>query len=173
MSEGEIPISGLDIRRSAIRTPHLVDLTVTTPKIADVAVTIEKTDEPVWVYVAEPSPVVDFTLTTTQQEIISHTITIPSWVGTVSVYAQMRLQITNSSGATQGIEAQTRFNDVASGGATDDVANGTIGGSVKAEVFELSSPGASIEVSAYGRVRNGTSNAANATTLHIIAFGVR
>jgi hypothetical protein len=110
-------------------------------------------------------------LTTTDQEIISQTIDIPSWAGLVSIDAQARLQITNGSGV-QGAVANVRFNDVLSGAATDDVPNGSIGGAVKREVFQLSMPGATVEGSAYGRVTVGT-NSANATTLHIVALGVR
>lgn len=172
MSEGRIPVSGLDIRHTVINTTHLIDESVTTPKIADVAVTIEKTDDPVWAHAAEAPNVVDAAVTTAWLEVISHTIDIPSWVGTLSLLSIGSTRLRNSSGGVQGYIMQVRHNDVSSGTAWQDVPNGSIGQFHHIESFAISSPGASIEVSVRLATITGTNND-NVVNLDILAFGVR
>lgn len=174
MSEGRIPISGLDIRQRTIKTPHIVDLSVTTPKIADVAVTIAKTDEPVWISTAQSFSVADRALTTTWTEFVTLDITIPTWVGLATFFATARLQATNSSGGVQGFQSFIAYNDDLSSGATAqaDVQNGGTGEVIAISSRSISTPGSTVQVSIYARAASGTNNA-NFMQLEVTASGVR
>lgn len=172
MSEGQIPVSGLDIRQTTVKTQHLVDLQVTTPKIADVAVTIEKTDEPVWVRDVFTQGITNSALTTTLADIITETFDIPAWVGRVSVAAHARIQPRNTSGGVQGYALQVAFNGSGIGAATGDVPNGSIGEVTNPTAFTMTTPGATLEVTCRARTTTGT-NSENVTVMIVSMIGIR
>lgn len=172
MSEGQIPVSGLDIRHRAITTPHVVDSAVTTPKIADVAVTVGKTDEPVWNKVLESPLKVDVALTTTQTEHHSLTFDIPSWVGTVTLQCVGVMRIRNTSGGAQGFQIVVWINGAETFGGWSDAVNNGVMTVLTAPMQSISTPGATVQVTATLKVISGT-NSENASQLRVHAIGVR
>lgn len=165
-------ISARDIRQKAIKTNHVVDSAVTTAKIADVAVTVEKTDEPVYVTTIVVPQIADVALTTTETEFMSATVDIPSWVGTISLDVISTLRIRNTSGGAQGFQIWLYANGVfMASGQTDAVNNGFMTLTTPGMV-DISTPGASVEVTANFKVVSGT-NSDNVGTLRVQALGVR
>lgn len=176
MSEGRIPVSGLDIRQTTIKTPHLIDESVTTAKIADVAVTVEKTDEPTWTDTLFVGGTPDASLSTSFTELASVSFDIPSWVGLVAAKAFAYIRMANSSGGTQAVHSVIRFNGedptASSGSQFTDIASGLTGLLVDFTIFALSAPGATFSVELWGKVGSGT-NSGNISQLSVELIGVR
>ena len=161
-----------DIRRDSIVTTLLHDDAVSTAKLVDLAVTVGKTDEPVFVTAVESNPFSDESLTTTLTEVATITIDVPSWVAQVSVFAIANAQMTNSSGGAQAINASAQVNDSLSGARTQSVVDGTVGSVDHVSAVDLIVPGTSVDVSVYASVSTGT-NSVNNGAVWAIVVGTR
>ena len=161
-----------DIRRGAVVETALVDEVISTVKLQDVAVTIEKTAEPVFVTAFESEPFFNPTLTTTFVEQTSIDVDIPTWVAQVSVFATARLQMGNSSGSTVRGRISCRVNDNDDGSSQTSIDNGESGHVVHIEASNLIAPGSTVQVSAYAAVDTGT-NANNNGAVWGVVIGTR
>lgn len=165
-------ITGRMIRQRAIAEENLADASVATAKLADTAVTVAKTDEPVWVVAVEAEPFINPTLTTDWQELAWVDITIPSWVGQVTVFAIANVQVSNTSGSTVNVSVSCRIDDNDDGARTGSVANNETLSIDHVEAFSLAAPGSTVQASVYARVNSGT-NSSNNGTVWAIVIGTR
>ncbi len=170
ISNGQI--TSRDIRQKSIKTLHVVDEQITTPKLAALSVSIEKVADPIFVFAGESEPFIDVSLTTTFQEWTSLTATIPSWVGLIHVFGVANCQITNSSGGDQSVNTSCRVNDEDDGARTRDIINGDLGGVDHYEAVSISTPGSTVQISVYARVSSGT-NSDNSGAVWAIVLGER
>lgn len=82
VSNGQV--TSRDIRQKAVKTFHIVDDNVTTPKLADVAVTLEK-NETVIEWIQGGNTDVDVTINTTFAIHASVDILVPAWAGLIGL----------------------------------------------------------------------------------------
>lgn len=166
-------VTSRDIRQLAIRSNHIRDEAVETDALASLAVSIDKTSDPVWVLGGRAISAVDASLTTTYTQVVSSSLDVPSWVGEVSVLAIARLQANNTSGGVQGYRVQFSINgEEISGGFQGDVPNNGTGEVVGIRGFTISAPGSTITVAARAATVTGT-NSRNYTYLSWLAVGTR
>jgi hypothetical protein len=152
-------VTSRDLRQQSIKTLHIVDEAVTTPKIPDLAITYpDKLEEPLHIQVFESEPGIDVGLTTTPQELTSVTVDIPAWVGQVFVLTQGFVESLNSGGGDHLLAASVRVNDEFDGAGFATVVGGDWGQAIHFEEAALAAPGSSIEVSIYGHISSGTSS---------------
>lgn len=160
------------IRQGTISANNLAAASVETAKLAAQAVTIEKTDEPVWSYAVESNPFFDVSLTTTPQECTSVDIAVPSWVGNLTVFAIANAQMRNTSGGDQGLVVSCRINDNDDGGRLTTAANNTTVSLHHVEAFSVAAPGSTIQASVYAWVASST-NSDNSGAVWAICLGTR
>ena len=165
-------IGSRDIRQAAVRTSHLSDDLITEPKLLDLAVTVDKNNAPTFVFTDESEGFHNITLTTTVTELSSFTVTIPSWVGVIHVFAIAEIQISNSSGGTQAMLIQCRVNDEFDGQGQHNVSNNETGKTFHPEAVSISLPGSTVQISIYAGVSTGT-NTSNAGRVYGIVLGER
>ena len=150
-----------DIRQQAITEPALRDAIISTAKLQTLAVTIEKTDDPVFSYAVESEPFHNPTLTTTPTLQTSVSVALPTWVGQVSVFAVANVQMSNSSGANKNVIVEARINGEYSGGRQMTVADGTTGSLDHFTVFDVAAPGSTVTAEVWVWVNSGTNSANN------------
>lgn len=177
ISNGQI--TGRDIRQKAIKQPHIFPAAIGTTELDDRAVTVEKTSDPVFV----TAPVDDVGVGTDLGALLpigsvinSITVTIPSWVGQLSVFVFMRLQIRNDSGGGfNGAVAIGVNDDVFEGGSQATVDDNETGLITLAQSVDLASPGSTITIDGFGGSGVGSSNTPNnfASRLNAIVIGTR
>lgn len=161
-----------DIRRDAIVETLIRDEAIATAKLANLAVTVGKTDEPLFVTAVESEPFINPTLTTIETEQATVTVDVPSWVSQVSVFAIANCQMSNSSGGDQNLAVSARVNDSDDGGRVMTVINNDIGSLDHFEAADLLVPGTSVDVSVYAWLSTGT-NSANNGAVWAIVIGTR
>jgi hypothetical protein len=160
------------VAANAIVTDSIVAANVTTAKINDQAVDIQRMLNPVHVDALESDVVGDASLTTTATKIASATFSIPSWVGEVAVMAFAYTQFTNGSGANQGVVSSARIGGLDDGGAQQDAANATTASALHVDERTISAPGSTLEVANYVKTSTGT-NGSNQNTVWGFLAGVR
>lgn len=179
VSNGQI--TARDIRQKAVKTHHLVDDAVATAKIQDVAVTVEKLDDPPWVQTFTASPVAGVNLTNILGGVALCDLTfdIPAWVGTVSLHASARLQVENASGAAQTYWVTVGINGEASASmGTSNWSkhtasnNGDVVSIQRHRVVTVSSPGATVAFESYG-LALPTGASGTFAELSVFAIGTR
>jgi hypothetical protein len=152
---------------------HLRDEAITEPKLASLAVSVEKTEEPVWVSRGSTFAVQNLALTTTTITALTSTVTIPAWVGEVTALVVARLAAANGSGALQDFIIDIGYNGINfPGGAQVSIAIGANGELVLPWSFSLSAPGTSLDLNVFARTLTGT-NSSNQVRMSWIMVGVR
>lgn len=93
-------VGSRDIRQAAIKTVHIVDEAVTTPKIPDLAVTFpDKLDDPIWSTGFYESLWSNETLVDGVFSSWTTTLDVPAWIDSVTVIAIATAGIVNTSGS--------------------------------------------------------------------------
>lgn len=168
-------ISGRDIRQDTLRTVHMKDLIVTTPKIDDLAVTFpDKIDDPIWSTAITGGLFQNATITTTLT-VFGETLTVdvPAWVDQVSIFALGIFQLTNTSGGdvlmTAGVEIA---GEVQQGRSHEAVNNQTQVMSTARVANLIGVAGSSITVQMACQISTGT-NTTNNGGIYGMAVGSR
>ena len=151
-------VTSRDIRQTAVKTLHIKDVAVTEPKLADLAVTLEKHNEPVHVAAFESNPGLGTVLTSLPVQLATITLDIPTWVGQLSVMASGYVNGLNDSGGDQNLFASVQINDSNDGHGFTTVPDTDWGQAVHFEDADLAAPGSTVEVSIYGHVSAGTTS---------------
>ncbi len=155
ISNGQV--GSRDIRQAAVKTLHVSDDAITTPKIEDLAVTFpDKIDAPTHIAVFESNPGLGATLTDIPQELASITVDIPTWVGQIFVLASGYVQGDNDDGTERRLFASVQINDNFDGAGFTSVPNGNWGQAIHFEETALTQAGSTIQVSIYGWLSGGT-----------------
>ena len=173
ISNGQV--TGRDLRQGSVRTVHVVDDAITTPKIPDLAVTFpDKIDDPFWVAVAESDLFHNVTLTTDNTLQSSATVEVPAWVDQVFVFAVGKAQMFNSSGGDQQIVIHLAFDGGEPTGAEQQtIPNGDTGSITQVQTFStVGVAGSTFAVDIYAEVSTGT-NSANNGEVNAILVGTR
>lgn len=150
-------ITGRDIRQASIRTLHLLDKNVTEPKLADLAVTIDKSE-----VVVDFASAQDFaqnvTLDTTLRNQVTAVLDVPSWAGLATVTGLLSLQVSGTVGDFN-VSAAVVIADTAEPGnfATQAMKNGETHQVIRANVLSLSAPGSTLSVYGWAYITAGTS----------------
>ena len=165
-------ITRRDIRQAAVQTSHLTDDLITEPKLLDLAVSVDKNNAPSFVFANESNGFHNITLTTTVTEVSSFTVTIPSWVGIIHVFAIATLQLTNTSGSDVNGLVSCRVNDELDGTGDQTIINGDTGRVHHVEAVSISTPGSTVQISNYSGLSSGT-NTSNNGRVYGIVLGER
>ncbi len=165
-------VTARDIRQQAVRTLHLTDLNITEPKLNDLAVTVDKNSAPTFVIAEESEGFHNITLTSTVLELSSFTVTIPSWVGIIHLFAIANLQLTNSSGSDVNGRVECRVNDEFDGQGTHTIITGDTGRLFHVEAVSISMPGSTVQISNYSGLSTGT-NTSNNGRVYGVVLGER
>lgn len=92
-------VTSRDIRQGSVKTLHILDEAVTTPKIPDLAVTFpDKIDDPIWVSGFFEILFSNITLVATVEQQFETTIDVPAWVDSVTIFASGTFGVVNDSG---------------------------------------------------------------------------
>ncbi len=170
ISNGQV--TSRDVRQNAIKQSHVFPAAIDTTELADLAATVDKVDDPTFVFVAESEPFFNAALTTTFQELASLDVTIPSWVGLIHVFGIANALMNNSSGGNQGLLVSCRVNDEDDGSRRQDVVTGTVGTVDHVEAVSISTPGSTVQISTYVSLTTGT-NSGNNGAVWAIVLGER
>ena len=165
-------VGSRDIRQKAIKTSHVFPAAIDTTELADLAASVDKVEDPIFVLAGESEPFINPTLTTTHTEQASMDVTIPSWVGLIHVFGVANVQMANSSGGDQNLNVSCRVNDEDDGARSMTTLNGDTGSLDHFESVSISTPGSTVQISVYAWVQSGT-NAANNGTVWAIVLGER
>jgi hypothetical protein len=147
-----------DIRQAAITETLLRDNAVATAKLADVSVTVAKTDEPVSA-ATDYKVAANTTLDTTWRNPIVVTLDVPTWSGLVVATAISDLQV-SASGGNADVNLMVEINDDATpeSGLTREMDTTVSPGGMHLSRFEqFSNPGATVSAYVWFRVGGGTS----------------
>ena len=169
-------ITARDIRQKAVKSLHILDANVTTPKIADLAVTFpDKIDDPFYVAVGASARFHNVALTSTVAEYASLAFAIPAWVDQIFILAISTAQITNSSGGQQDLVILTGFEGV---GPPDDaqqtaVLDGDVGSITHVQTFATGGvAGSTFTVEIWAKVTTST-NSSNNGEVNAFLVGTR
>ena len=165
-------VGSRDIRQKAVKRSHVFPAAIDTPELADMAATVDKVENPIFVFAGESEPFTNPTLTTTHTEQTSLDVTIPSWVGVIHVFGVANVQMANSSGGDQSLNVSCRVNDEDDGARSMTTLNGDTGSLDHFEAVSISAPGSTVQISVYAWVQSGT-NAANNGGVWAIVLGER
>jgi len=156
-----------DIRRGAVVETALVDEVISTAKLQDLAVTIDKNEDYVLVESHASSPGTLTTITTSFQEVTSVLIDIPTWAGRSAFFIVGSHQVSNASGSTFNPHMALTV------GETDPPPTGIFDGTVisiphnetqtvvRFFPIDLAAPGTTVEAILWTRINSGTSTAWN------------
>ncbi len=161
-------VGSRDIRQAAVQTFHLTDDLVTEPKLLDLSVSVDKNNALTFVIAEESEGFHNITLTSTVLELSSFTVTIPSWVGVIHIFAIATLQLTNTSGSDVNGQVSCRVNDELDGTGDHTIINGDTGRLHHVEAVSISTPGSTVQVSNYAHVSSGTSTSNNGRVYGIV-----
>ena len=165
-------VGSRDIRQKAIKNSHVFPAAIDTAELADMSATVNKVEDPTFVFAGESEPFSDASLTTTFQELTSIDVTIPSWVGLIHVFGIANALMNNSSGGNQGLNVSCRVNDEDDGSRRQDVVTGTVGTVHHVEAVSISTPGSTVQISAYVSLTTGT-NSGNNGAVWVVVLGER
>jgi hypothetical protein len=149
------------IKNLAVTDAEIANATITKLKIGDQEVDIQRMLSPV-----DGSTGGDFevnvSLTTTMTSHVSLDISVPSWAGEARVWAVGWGQMTNTSGARQGLKLRCVVDGVPSTGATQqDIADNFIGQGSDYEQANVTSPGSTITCETFAATSTSTNSANN------------
>ena len=171
-------VSSRDIRQAAVKSLHIGDDNVTTPKIADLAVTFpDKIDDPFYTAVGESARFHNVALTTTLTEQAVLSFVIPAWVNQIFIFAISTAQMTNSSGGDQQIVVSTGFEGTSSEDRgqrqNQTVPDNDVGSVVHVQTFATAGvAGSTVTVEVLALVSPGT-NSSNNGEVNAILVGTR
>ena len=152
-------VGSRDIRQKAIKQSHVFPAAIDTLELADLAVTVDKANDPLFGFAGEGDPWSNETLTTTDQELSSLTVDIPTWVGRIFVTGIALFQLTNTSGSDVLMTVSCRVNDADNFRASHEAVNNQTQVVTHFEVVGLSAPGSSVKISTYAKISTGTNTA--------------
>lgn len=168
-------VTSRDLRQRSVKTLHIVDDNVTTPKIADLAVTFpDKIDDPIFSAVGESARFHNVSFTTTLTEWAALAFDLPAWVNQIFVFAVATGQMTNSSGGQQDLVIATGFEGVEPFDEQQTaVLDGDVGSITHVQTFATPGvAGATVTVEIWAKVTNST-NSSNNGEVNAILVGTR
>lgn len=148
-----------DIRRNAVRTTHIIDESVLTEKLSDLSVTVEKTEEPLFITALSELGLTN--PTATYQLICSVDIDVPTWASKLSIFALGRQQATNSTGSQGNVETTVVVGDDSPGSAASSttIQNNETGTSIFGLPVDLVvAPGSTVTVNMWSKFASGSSS---------------
>lgn len=172
-------VTSRDLRTKAVRQSHVFPAAIGTTELAALAVTVDKLDDPIFV----TAPADDVGVGTNLGALLpvgtainTITVTIPSWVGQLSVFIFIRLQITNTSGGGTNAAVAIGVNDnVFEGGSRATVDDTEVGLITLAQSVDLASPGSTITIDGFGGsgLLGGSTPNSYGSRLNAIVIGTR
>ena len=165
-------VGSRDIRQNAVRQLHVFPAAIDTAELADLAASIDKVEDPIFVFAGEGNGFRNVTVNTTFTELDSLTVTIPSFVGIIHVFAIAYFQLSNSSGSKTLMAVSCRVNDEDDGGHSHDVSNNETAVMTHTEAVSISTPGSTVKISNYPQIGAGT-NTSNQGRTYAIVLGER
>jgi len=167
-------VTSRDIRQKAVKTIHVVDGSITTPKIPDLAITFpDKIDDPIWSTAFGDRLFSNETIDTTPTSYGSLSVDIPSWVDQIAVFALGHFQLTNTSGGDVLMSMGIEIDGEVQGGHSHEAVNNQTQVMSDARIANLIGvAGSSITVDMEVSISTGT-NSSNGATINGIIVGTR
>ncbi len=169
-------VGSRDIRQSAIKQSHVFPAAIGTTELEDLSATISKVASPSFVFVGESARFHNVTLTTTNTNLSSLSVDIPTFVGRIFVMAIASAQITNTSGGAVDLIVSATVNGIEALGSADrqqgQVVDNSTGSLSHVFTTAMSAPGSTVTAEVWARVSSGT-NTSNNGEINVVVLGER
>jgi len=150
-------VGRFDIRKGAVTAQAIRENSVITEKVLDLAVTTDKLAEP-FTFALASNNAVNQTLDGTYRIMVSVSVDVPAWAGQLLYMASGFIQVSGTGGNFQlGFDVNLNSADEPSGAFSESMFTGETHGVRDVDFRRVTAPGATVSAYLWAKVNSGTS----------------